>query len=611
MGLTATFSEPYYTGTGTSTLVPDIFPVALNGRPFMIDTSPETFYVRWNIETLPYLRQQADQSNSPAEASLNPQGLWRRAQDSWHYGAGQIYRDRDTNSDQDQIRYRYRSSKGIDPWTRFQLGLLNDTTNKKSSANTNLYAVVAGARVYLANGNTVQYSTDMTSWSTVTGYTGGSVLSITSDGFNVYWTDGSDIWTTNTGTAAGTSADTKDGNLVRFVKGRLMVAVANILYNIPVLGSAASMTFTHPVSSFTWVDCCEGNSVIYAVGYAGDKSGIYRTAIKADGTALDIPVSAGSLPDGEIVRSIQGYLGFVWIGTDKGVRFCEADPSGNLTIGPLVQTNAAVMAFEPQDRFMWFGWTNYDSTSTGLGRMDLTTSVNTDQLAYASDLMATTQGIVSSIATFLGVRVFTVQGHGLYADSATLVASGTIDMGLSGFGIPDPKAGVAVDIRADVSAGSYQALVAADGGAFNAIGSVTTPYANGQSVFPMGGNQAERFELRLVLTQFSSAVGPTILRWTMKVLPASNDGPAEIYHIPLLIYPKVNQRGRDYSFDVGLELAEISSLRASRQVVQLQYFDETFSGIVSDYKSFPYELVDTGTEWDYTTTCLLDFQRIV
>lgn len=612
MTITSIFTEPFYTGTGVSSLVPSVFPVAINGRPYMIDTEPETYYVRWNTETLPYLRQQADQSNAPAEQSLNPQGLWRRAQDSWHYGAGLVYRDRDTNSDQDQIRYRFRSSKGIDPWTRYQISLLNDTTQKKSSANTNLYCVVAGARLYYCDSSTLYYTTDLTTFTAVTGYTGGSITSMTSDGYTVYWTDGADIWTTNTGTGAATSADTTNATLLRYVKGRLMVAASNVLYNIPTLGSAATMTFTHANSSFTWVDCCEGNAVIYAAGYAGDKSIIYRTAIKADGTALDAPVVAATLPDGEIVRAIQGYLGFVWIGTDSGVRFCEADASGNLTIGPLISTTSAVKAFEPQEQFMWFGWTNYDATSTGLGRMDLTAMVNTDQPAYASDLMVTGQGAVTSIATFTGIRVFTVSGKGIYADSGTLVSSGTIDMGLAAFGLPDPKAGVSLDVRAGATAGTVTAYVASDGGTMTSVGSSTAPYTtSSDGIFPLGGSTAERFEVRLVLTQSSSTVGPSVLRWTLKVLPTSADGPAEIHHIPILLYPEVTQRGTTYFFNVLDELEEISSLRETREVVQLQYFNRTYTGFVSDFKSYPYGLTDEADgSWGLKATCLVDFQRI-
>lgn len=600
------FDQPFFSGGAISSDIPFSFPCALNGRAYMLDTLPDTYYVKWNTETIPLLRQQVDQSNAPAEQSLNPGGLWRRAQDSWHHGAGQTYRDRDDSAD----KYRYRTSKGVDPWTKYQISLLNDTTLKKSSANTNLYAVVAGSRIYMADGSTVKYSTDMDSWSTVSSYTGAAVQSITTDGYTVYWCDGADIWTTNTGASSATSADTTNATLVRYVKGRLMVGASNVLYNIPTLGSAATMTYTHPSSQFTWVDCCEGNQVIFAAGYIGDKSMIYRTAIKADGTALDIPVMAGALPDGEIVRSIQGYLGYVWVGSDKGVRFCEVDANNNLVVGPLISTSSAVRCFEPQDRFMWFGWTNYDATSTGLGRMDITSFVDTDQPAYASDLMATTQGTVSSAATFLNLRVFTVNGAGLYAESSAPVTSGTIDSGLIGYGLPDAKTAVYVDVKTAALVGSYSVGLATDGGTFTTIGSESASGDTG-TTFPTSQASADFFEIRLTLTK-SGSTSPTILRWTLKALPTPDDGPAEILHIPILLAPVVLVRGAEHYYDVNSELNEISTLRASRDIVTLQLCGATYTGIVADFRWFPYGLIDDTEDGSFGMkgTCLVDFQRI-
>lgn len=603
--ITSLFDAPFFTGGAVSSLVPTVYPVALNGRPYMLDTSPETYYVRWNTETIPLLRQQADQSNAPAEASLNPEGLWRRAQDSWHHGAGQSWRDRDQNADV----YRFRSSKGIDVWTKYQLGLLNDTTQKKSASGTNLALAVAGSRLYFADGSNLYHTTDMTSWTACTGYTGTTIASMTSDGYQVYICDGANIWTTNTTTSALTSVDTTDATLVRYVKGRLMVGKTNVLYNIPTLGSAATMTFTHPNTQFNWVDCCEGNAVIYAAGYAGDKSTIYRTTILADGTALAIPVAAASLPSGEIVRSIHGYLGYVFIGSDKGVRFCEADASGNLTIGPLIQTNAAVYGFTSQAQYTWFGWTNYDGSSTGLGRLDITQFVDTDQPSYATDLMASTQGAVQSVQTFTNLRVFAVSGHGVYADSGALVSSGTIDMGDVTYGIPDPKTSVYVDVATAALVGSYSVALSVDGGTFTTLGSESTA-SNTRVAIPTNQRQGDRFEVRLTLT--AGATSPYIHRWTLKALPNPTDGPAEILHLPLMLYPSEELRGLEVPFDVLTELREISDLRETREIVTLQYFTETYTGFVSDFKWYPYGLADvpgTGT-WSLKGTCLVDFQRI-
>ena len=112
------FSSPFrggasfYTGTGTTQLVPFVFPVAINGRPYLIDTKSNEFTRQFDAR----VRDSVDQSAEPGEAAINPQGLWRRSQSSWHYGAGQDYSDT-----ADAEVYRFRSNKGVNVWDRGKL----------------------------------------------------------------------------------------------------------------------------------------------------------------------------------------------------------------------------------------------------------------------------------------------------------------------------------------------------------------------------------------------------------------------------------------------------------------------------------------------------------
>ena len=74
-------------------------------------------------ESQPVLRAQADTGSTPGEQSINREDLWRRAQESWHHGAGQVYLDR---ADSDSSRFL--SSKGVNVWDKWALSLLHDTT---------------------------------------------------------------------------------------------------------------------------------------------------------------------------------------------------------------------------------------------------------------------------------------------------------------------------------------------------------------------------------------------------------------------------------------------------------------------------------------------------
>ena len=108
-------NAPYFEGVSSVDAdVPGLFPVAIAGHPYKIELR------EYERSTLDVIRQQADQSNVPSERSFNPYALWRRSLETWHHGAGQDNIDLQDESDP----ARFRSSKGIDPWTRGQIGLL-------------------------------------------------------------------------------------------------------------------------------------------------------------------------------------------------------------------------------------------------------------------------------------------------------------------------------------------------------------------------------------------------------------------------------------------------------------------------------------------------------
>lgn len=404
----------YYTGTGSTQLVPYIYPVAVNGRPYMIDTKSNAFGRQFDAR----VRDSVDQSAEPGESAINPQGLWRRSQSSWHYGAGQTYSDT-----ADAEAYRFRSSKGIDVWNRGKLSLLPDTTQAYSSANTNLYMATASNRIYGTDGQTVKHTTDWITFTTVTSTNASNLYSITSDGYNVFFSyaDG-DIDQTDAGSSAASNYITGiEAGVLAYVRGRLMVAGQGAdkqkIWNITTApGSSANnptALYTHPNTEFNWVGFAGGQNAIYAAGYAGNKSLIYKINIKTDGSGLDVPLVAAELPMGEVVTTIDAYLGYVVIGLTTGLRFCSSDSDGNLVVGPLIETGTSVNAFAAVGQYVYFGWTNYDTTSTGIGRLDIATQIVTNQPAYASDLMVTGQGAVVDIHEFDNKPVFTVSGLSL------------------------------------------------------------------------------------------------------------------------------------------------------------------------------------------------------
>lgn len=588
----------FYSGTSYSQLVPYPFPISIGGHAYQLQWDSNAIGVwgaKFKRNSLPLIRGQADASTSPGEQSISPEQFWRRSQENWVLGEGQNHLDR-ANSD---IR-RYNDGEGIDPWNPWSITLLNKTSCKYPTTDTTVQAVVAGTYCYVMHDNTVKWSTDLTTWTPVTvSGSPAAPTSITTDGYNLWSTRGtSGIYTSTAGATTATSYATGSTNLtlIRFVKSRLMAAGGGILYNVTKAGAIGGSDVLLDLSSrnFTWVDVVGSPTQIYAGGYTGDKSFIYRTAIKADGTALDVPIIAGQLPDGEIIASLGEYLGFVFIGSNRGMRFCTVGSDGSLIIGPLVPTYDTVHAFEGQDRFVWFGNSNYDGDS-GLGRMDLTTFTSSLVPAYASDIMSKTGGgTVRSVATFNNLRIFTIDGKGLYAELAdTPVDAGYLVTGSISYGIADPKVAMFLDIKHEPLNGKISAAIVSDQSdsdvewnPANVIGiSETQGSVSPYAAFPCGQLTNESVQLVFKLEPSASGVSPVLNRWTLRSYPAPKR--TAQWDVPLFLFPTVTAGDKDYAFDVQKELDYLVGLHQSQGIITFQVAEATYQVVMYDYQWLP------------------------
>ena len=601
----------FFTGTGSTQVVPYIYPVAINGRPYMIDTKSNDFGRQFDAR----VRDSVDQSAEPGESAINPQGLWRRSQSSWHYGAGQTYSDT-----ADAEAYRFRASKGVNVWNRGEISLLPATTQAYASASSNLYMASADGRIYGTEGQLVRYTSDWTTFTTVTGTAASNIYSIASDGYNVFFSYANgDIDQTNAGTSAGSAYITGiEAGVLAYVRGRLMVAgqgadkhkIWNITTTPGTTQNNPGALYTHPNTNFNWVGFAGGQNQIYCAGYAGNKSLIYKTAVKADGTALDIPTVAAELPLGEVVTNIDAYLGYVVIGLTTGLRFCSSDSDGNLVVGPLIETGTSVNAFASIGQYLYFGWTNYDTTSTGIGRLDIGTQIAVNQPAYASDLMADVQGTVVDIHEFDGGVVFTVAGYGAYRPHPTnLVASGTLDSGIYRWGVPDTKFIPKWDLRTEPLNGTVAISVASDSGDFRTVG---TQVLAGSLESTFDGFESKVFEAeaRLTLTRSAtdSTVGPTVTRWLGRAYAAPLR--SQIFSVPLLLHHKLNIRGNEYWMDVDQELDYLRDLVENPRVVTYQENFDTYSVIIEDVRWTPLDSAANHNAWDWNGTCTVIMRSV-
>lgn len=596
--ITEDFDTPYYSGSGSSGDVPGDFDVAINGRGYMADKNHPAFggqsaYLgRMGIETIAMIRNQADNSVEPGEAAVNPEDLWPRSQHSWHQGAGQEYLDAP-----ESVRARFNESIGVDVWTRNKASLLHETGITNTTTNTNLQLLRVGGLVYAVDGNEVYKTTG-----TIGGYfavniaAGGTpvpVQSITSDGHNIYaalGTTGVNVTVYNTTTSATYCA--LDASLIAYVKDRLMVAYQSSIYNITNPASPPSALFTADASDFTWVGFANGETCIYAAGHSGSHSVIYRTAVKPDGTALDVPVVAGELPYGETVASICGYLGFVLVGTDKGIRVAQADSSGNLTFGPLIALPGTVRCFEPQEQFVWFGWENFtfpndpeypDGTQyTALGRLDLSMINDSGAPAYASDL--TYPGVNAPITSICtdpnGLRMFTAIGSGFVNEQTFNRAYGALNCGKLTYGLTEPKIALRISLHHEALPTDSDSVVinlAADNGAFDFITRSDEP----GTTMPLESIKVPEVAAQDLEVQFVLTNNAVMLDYQLRVYPTVRRGQDIL--MPILLHDEIETAsGRKVRMDVLSEYTLIESYEGSSQLVSYQELGYTASVIVED-----------------------------
>jgi hypothetical protein len=164
---------------------------------------------------------------------------------------------------------------------------------------------------------------------------------------------------------------------------------------------------------------------------------------------LTSAVVAAEMPAGEIVEKIYYYLGYMMIGTNKGIRVAAInDQDGSLNYGPLiVETSQPVYDFAARDHFVWAS-TGIGALDGGLTRIDLSNELETLRFAYANDLQVTqTAEHYTTGVAFLGTTnrlafctAYNTTNGAIYIESAnTLVSSGYITTGYIRYGTLEPK----------------------------------------------------------------------------------------------------------------------------------------------------------------------------
>ena len=438
----------------------DSYDVAVGGQPFFYAINDQRPYIR---QTAPYKKDQFDNGAEPGEQSLT--GWWIRSQSSFHGGEGIKFYDPSAG---ETVAHRFTDSKGVNVWTKGEVTLLKNTT----SAHYTTGAIQSNKKPF-QQARSIQYGTTdgILLWDefdvdkiavdgTVThflDYAAGTdypVYAICDDGVNAFWAtrildagvDKTVLYkkalTGTSGTANTemfkTSSVVINKGVMEYVKDRIVLAINNSIYELS--SSATSLptaVYTHADTDVVYTSITASGPAIYVAGYSGIQSFIYKFTLNTSGVmpTLTTAITAAEMPVGEIIHKIYYYLGYMMIGTNKGIRAAVvSDQDGSINYGPLiVETTQPCYDFAARDRFVWCA-TGVDG-APGVIRIDLGNEIETLRFAYANDLyVSTISGYKTTTCAFAGEtdrlvfattanNVGTITNKALTSNVATLTTS--------------------------------------------------------------------------------------------------------------------------------------------------------------------------------------------
>jgi len=405
------------------------YDVALGGLPFFYAINDSRPYIR---QTAPFRKEQFDNGAEPGEQSLT--GWWLRSQSSFHGGSGIKFYDPSAG---ETVAHRFTDSKGVNVWTKGQVTLLKDTatthyTTGPIQTNGKPFQIARSIEYGGTNGVLLwdEYDVDkIAEDGTVTHFvdyiagTDSAVYAICDDGTNAYWVtnvvhSGSNKLhvykkaLTADSTVAETFMFRENGITVtnavmEYIKDRIVMAANNKVYEFS--SSATNLTsalYTHSDTDIVFSSITASGPAIYVAGYSGTQSSIFKFTLSTAGVmpTLTSAITAAEMPVGEIIHKIYYYLGYMMIGTNKGIRAATvSDQDGSIGYGPLiVETTQPCYDFAARDHYIWCA-TGVDG-APGVIRIDLSNEIEPLRFAYANDLYVSgTSGYSTTTCAFSGL----------------------------------------------------------------------------------------------------------------------------------------------------------------------------------------------------------------
>ena len=402
----------------------------------------------------------------------------------------------------------------------------------------------------------------------------------------------------------GTASDTSDVStmfyvtgttvtdaLLEYVKDRIVMCIDNKIYELaPNATSLPTALYTNPVTTYVYTGITASGPAIYTAGHNGIHSTIQKYTLSNTSGSMPTLTSAivsAEFPPGEIVYDIYYYLGYMLIGTNKGVRVgIVNDQDGSISYGPLiVETSQPCYDFAARDRFVWCA-TGIGSLDAGLIRIDLSTSVEGESLrfAYANDLQysQTTEHQTTGVAFFgtsdnlaFCTAYNSTNGHVYRELPDTKISSGYLTTGAIRYGTLEPKNYKFIRGRGIFTNGAMDiATVDSSNNTYSIItynASIGTPEAATNS--PEGPQEFISYKFTLSRSASNTSLGPTFKGFQAKSLPATKR--QRLIQFPVWCYDVETDR---YNVLAGYEgrawerIQKLEDIEAAGDIINVQDF---------------------------------------
>lgn len=513
------------------------YDIAVGNLPFLVDINKNTPYER---QTAQWRKDQFDNAREVGEQSLT--GWWLRSQANFSGGSGITYFEPLLGEGSE---FRFRKSSGVDVFTEAgEVTLLKEQELEIALTSSGVDAVAGLSRVLVRDGSSVQVWNGTASQTVTfnagpiaylayapfpgtphppgTPLTVGRSFAYTGSEFLIGTDDGILSLDAETGTAASEVWSNAPGAVeVYWAKERIFAVVGPALYELTMAGGdmgAETPLFTHPDPNWRWTGVTETAGAVWAAGFSGVRSNVHVIAIGEDGATPALTGSAVGLqlPHGERIDAILGYLDFLLIGTNQGLRVAAVNAT-NAALGPRV-FDGAVHSVVGHANFAWCGMDD------GLTRkVDLGNEVAGDLgFAWANDAEVEDAGAVLAL-NFVGDRLsLAVSASGLWAAGDNVVESGTLTTGFIRYGTLEPKHYRNMQVSALATTGTIGVSV----GTVDPLSSLTNlaefSGSRNVSLHLPGDGLAQRLSVQFQLNRDTddTRLGPTLQSYQLRAIPA-------------------------------------------------------------------------------------------